>query len=62
MIFDMKMEDFYRKARFVAGGHMTETPATMTYDRIVCLESVRLALMLYTLNALEVKCGNVKNA
>ncbi len=31
MIFDIKMEDFRRKARLVAGGHMTKAPATITY-------------------------------
>jgi hypothetical protein len=31
MIFDFKMEDFRRKARFVDGGHTTDTPCSMTY-------------------------------
>ena len=30
LIFDVKMEDFCRKERLVAGGHMTESPATLT--------------------------------
>ena len=34
MIFDVKM-DFTRKARFVAGGHTTETPAGITYSSVV---------------------------
>ena len=62
MIFDVKMEDFRRKARLVAGGHMTDTPAAITYASVVSRESVRLALMLAALNALEVKCGDVMNA
>ena len=62
MIFDIKMEDFRRKSRLVAGGHMTDTPAAITYFSVVSSESVRLALMLAALNALEVKCGNVMNA
>ena len=62
MIFDVKMEDFRRKSRLVAGGHMTDTPAAITYDSVVSRESVRLALMLAALNALEVKCGDVMNA
>jgi hypothetical protein len=33
MIFDVKMEDFRRKARFVAGVHTTDTPHAMTYAR-----------------------------
>ena len=31
MIFDVKM-DLTRKARFVAGGHTTDTPTSMTYS------------------------------
>ena len=62
MIFDVKMEDFRRKARLVAGGHMTETPATMTYASVVSRETVRLALKLAALNDLEVKCSDVMNA
>ena len=40
MIFDVKMEDFRRKARLVAGGHMTSAPATMTYASVVSRETV----------------------
>ena len=29
MIFDIKMEDLHCKSRLVAGGHMTDAPATM---------------------------------
>jgi hypothetical protein len=35
MVFDVKMEDFNQKAQFVAGGHMTETPATNTYAFVI---------------------------
>jgi hypothetical protein len=35
MIFDMKMKDFRRKARFVAGGHTTDAPHVMTYASVV---------------------------
>ncbi len=34
MIFDVKM-DFTRKARFVAGGHMTDPPQSITYSSVV---------------------------
>jgi hypothetical protein len=30
MVFDIKLDGFKRKARLVAGGHMTEAPAVMT--------------------------------
>jgi hypothetical protein len=39
IVFDIKM-DFTRKARFIAGCHMTDTPAAMTYSSVVSRESV----------------------
>lgn len=62
MIFDVKMEDFRRKARLVAGGHRTEAPATITYASVVSRETVRIALLMAALNDLEVKVGDVLNA
>ena len=62
MVFDVKMEDFWRKARLVAGGHMTEAPATITYASVVGRETVRLALTVAALNDLEVAAGDVLNA
>ena len=62
MVFDVKMEDFRRKARLVAGGHMTETPAVMTYASVVSRETVRIALTIAALNDLDVMCGDVLNA
>ena len=44
MIFDIKMEDFRRKARLAAGGHMTKAPATITYASVVSRETMRIAL------------------
>jgi hypothetical protein len=38
IIFDVKMEDFLRKARFVAGGYTTDTPHAMTYASVVSRE------------------------
>ena len=62
MIFDVKMEDFRRKARLVAGGHTTEVPKVMTYSSVVSRDTVRLALTLAALNDLEVKAGDIMNA
>jgi hypothetical protein len=62
MIFDIKMEDFRRKSRLVAGGHRTEAPGTITYASIVSRETVCIALLMAALNDLEVKIGNVLNA
>ena len=44
MIFDIKMTNYARKARLVAGGHMTEAPKCMTYSSVVSRETVRIAL------------------
>jgi hypothetical protein len=50
MIFDVKMEDFRRKAQFVAGGYTTDTPHAMTYASGMSMESVIGALNLADLN------------
>eukprot|EP00804_Cyclotella_cryptica_P002923 CCRYP_013282-RB/>CCRYP_013282-RB protein AED:0.39 eAED:0.39 QI:0/-1/0/1/-1/1/1/0/114 len=62
MIFDIKMEDFRRKARLVAGGHVTDVPPTITYSSVVGWETVRIALTLAALNDLEVKVADIMNA
>ena len=62
MIFNVNMEEFSRKSRLVASGHMRETPATMTYVSVVYHETVCLALVIAALKELEVKSGDVSNA
>ena len=52
------MEDFRRKARLVAGGHMTDTPAAITYASVVSRESVRLALHATALHAIPQRRRN----
>ena len=61
MIFDIK-PDFKRKARFVAGGHMTDPPSSITYASVVSRESVRIAFMLAALNGLDVMAADIGNA
>ena len=41
---------------------MTKALATITYASIVSRETVRIAMMIATLNDLEVKLGNILNA
>ena len=53
MIFDVKL-DFTHKARFVAGGHMTEPPATLTCLSVVAHDPVRIALLVAALNGLDI--------
>ena len=63
MIFDVKIgENFRRKARLVAGGHTTDTPATLTYSSVVSRDSVRIALTIAALNGLEVMACDIQNA
>jgi hypothetical protein len=62
MIFDVKMEDLRRKARFVAGGHTTDTSHAMTYASVVWRDSVIIALALAALNDLNVKMADIENA
>ena len=52
MIFDVKMEYFQRKARFVTGGPMTKAPSAMTYARVLARETVRIAFTLAAINGL----------
>jgi Reverse transcriptase (RNA-dependent DNA polymerase) len=60
-VFDIKM-DFTCKARFVAGGHMTDAPLSITYASVVLRESVCIALLIAALNDLEVAGGDVQGA
>ena len=60
IIFDVKM-DLTRKARFVAGGHMTAPPSSMTYASVVSRESVRIAFLLAALNNCEVLAADIGN-
>ena len=66
MIFDVKMLDsdgiFIRKARYVAGGYTTETPAALTYASFVSRDSVRITLTLAALNWLDVLACDIQNA
>ena len=54
MIFDIKLDaQFTRKARYVAGGHMTAPPTSISYSSVVTRESVRIAFMYAALNKLK---------
>ena len=63
MIFDIKMDGkFTRKARLVADGHTTNVPSSITYSSVVFRESVRLALMIASLNDLNIAACDIGNA
>ena len=61
-IFDVKMEDFRRKGRLVAGGHVTDPPATTTYASVVSRYKVVIDLSLSVLNNLPVKVVDIQNS
>ena len=61
MIFDVKM-NFTCKARFVAGGHLTNNPSTITYSSVVSRDSVRITFLLAALNNLEIFACDIGNA
>jgi hypothetical protein len=61
MIFDVKC-DFTRKARFVAGGHLTDAPAQLTYSSVVTWESIHIGFLIAALNGLDILSADVGNA
>jgi hypothetical protein len=61
MVFDVK-PDFTRKARLVAGRHMTDPPSAITYASVVSRESVRITFLLAALNDLNVLAADIGNA
>ena len=63
LIFDVKLsENFRRKVRFVADGHLFETPASITYSTLLSRYSVIILLLADALNDLYMMVAGVKNA
>ena len=63
LIFDIKLgECFRRKARFVADGHKTESPNVVTYSTMVSRDSIRIMLLIASLNNLDIQGADIKNA
>ena len=61
MVFDVK-GDGRRKARFVAGGHMTNPPKDSVYSSVASLRSIHIVSFLAELNDLELYAADVGNA
>ena len=61
LVFEVKF-DLRRKARYVAGGHLTDCPQIMTYSSVVSRESIRIGFLLAALNGLEVLAADIQNA
>ena len=60
VVFDVKM-DFTRKARFVAGGHTTEAPTSITYSSVVSWDSVQIGVLGAALNDLDIMACDLEN-
>ena len=61
LVFDVKL-DMTRKARYVAGGHLTDVPANMTYSSVVSRNTVRIGFLAAALNDLDILAGDIQNA
>ena len=61
MIFDVKM-DLTKKARFMAGGHTTDTQTSMTYSSVVSRDSVRIAFTYAALMGIQVWVADIGDA
>ena len=62
LIFDVKLfENFKRKSRFLADWHIVETPASITYSRVVSRDSVRILILSAALNELKMMGADVQN-
>ena len=61
IIFDLKL-DMTRKARYVAGGHLTDVPSSMTYSSVVSRDTVRIGFLVAALNDLDILAGDIQNA
>ena len=62
LIFDIKMGDkFLQKACFLTGGHMAETPDTLTYNSVVSRDSVNIDLTIAALNGLDILSYDIQN-
>ena len=63
LIFDVKLgENYRRKARLVAGGHVLDAPSSATYSSVVSRDSVRIALLVAALNGLDILACDIQNA
>ena len=52
MIFDIKMEDFRRKSRFLVVGHVTKSTATIMHASVVLRNTVCVEFTVGYLNDL----------
>ena len=54
--------DFRRKACFVVGSHMTDTPITLNYASVVSRYFVHIALNIEAINGIDILLCDIQNA
>jgi hypothetical protein len=62
MVFDVKIGDLTRKARFCANGNETEPPKESTFSTVVSRDTVRLFFLFAALHDLDVLSADIQNA
>ena len=59
-IFDLKI-DMTKKARYVAGGHLTDVPTYMTYSSVVSRDTVCIGFLMASLDNLVILAIDIHN-
>ena len=62
MVFDIKIRDLTRKARFCVNGNETDPPKELTFSTVVSRITVRLYFLLAALNDIEILSADIQNA
>jgi hypothetical protein len=62
LIFEIKMSSLRRTARYVADGHLTDPPASITYASVVSRDQYAFAFTIAALNNLDVQAADILNA
>jgi hypothetical protein len=60
LVFDVK-HDGRHKARYVAGGHLTNVPNVSVYSGVVSLQGLRMVAFLSELNGLDLWATDIGN-
>jgi hypothetical protein len=62
MVFDIKIGDLTRKARFCANGNETDPPKESTFSTVVSRETIRLFFLLAALQGTDILSADIQNA
>lgn len=65
MLHEIWCEDgreFSEEARMLAGGHMTESPSSLTQSSVISRDSVRVTITIAALNGLSTWSCDIRNA